>query len=173
VLTADIWSSGAASQRNTVGFRTGANPLFEMGMYNAFDNDVNGPLATSASGIGVRILNLAGGSALSGQRWVLLGDVYEGWARWQAIFTEVGLAVRVDEGMDNTWDVTYISGGTTPVGPFSDLRFGGPSALPSPGGGFAVDNVKLEVVPAVPEPSTAALLVLGALAVVTRRRASR
>jgi hypothetical protein len=34
VLTADLWYTGKENQRNTVGLRNGANPLFEMGFYN-------------------------------------------------------------------------------------------------------------------------------------------
>jgi hypothetical protein len=160
VLSADIFSSGAGNQRNSVGLRTGASPLFEMGMYNAFDNDPL-ELGNTGNGIGVRILNFAGGADLAGQKWVKLDDHYTGWARWEATITDVSLTVRIDHAVNGTWDVEYISTGTVAAGAFSDLRFGGPSALSSGGGGFSVDNIVLEV---VPEPSTYALFGLGALA---------
>lgn len=170
ILKADIWSSGTAGQRNTVGFRTGASPLFEMGLYNAFDNDVDGPLSPSGTGIGMRILNFAGSADLTGQDWVLIGDMYEGWARWEATFTDLSLTVRVDEGIDGTWDITYTSVGTTPAAAFTDLRFGGPSGLASAAGGFNVDNISVTI---VPEPSTAALLTLAALLLARQMRQRR
>lgn len=155
VLTVDIFSTGAGNQRNTVGLRSGANPLFEMGIYNAFGVDDSG-LGELGNGVGVRILNFAGNEG-----WVKLDAHYTGWSRWEATFTDVSLDVRIDHDLDGTWEVEFNSTGTTPSGAFSDLRFGGPSALASAGGGFAVDNVVLQT---IPEPSGIALLALGALA---------
>jgi hypothetical protein len=159
VLSVDIYNSGAGNQRNTVGLRTGANPLFEMGMYNAFDNDPY-ELENTGNGIGARILNFAGSSALAGQKWVKLDDHYTGWSRWEATFTDLSLTLRIDHGVNGIWDVVYTSTGTNVVGAFTDLRFGGPSGLSSAGGGFAVDNIVLQV---IPEPSTYALLGVGAV----------
>jgi hypothetical protein len=160
VLTADIWDSGAGNQRNSIGLRTGANPLFEMGMYNAFNDPATG------SGEGVRLVSLAGS-----QNWHQMGPYTTGWSRWEATFTTYSVTVRVDTGIDSTWDLSWTSTGVTPIGAFSDLRFGGPSGVASAGGGFAVDNIRLEVI-AVPEPSTMALSLLGGLSTlwIMRRR---
>lgn len=162
VLTADIWDSGAGNQRNTIGLRTGANPLFEMGMYNAFTDPASG------SGEGVRLVSLAGS-----QGWHQMGAYTTGWSRWEATFTTYSVTVRVDTGVDSSWDLTWTSTGTTPIGAFSDLRFGGPSGSSSAGGAFAVDNIRLEVT-TVPEPSTLTLSLLGglglAVAAISRRR---
>jgi hypothetical protein len=162
VLTADIWDSGAGNQRNTIGLRTGANPLFEMGMYNSFNDPAAG------SGEGVRLVSLAGS-----QNWHQMGPYTTGWSRWEATFTTYSATVRVDTGADGSWDLTWTSTGTTPIGAFSDLRFGGPSGVASAGGGFAVDNILLEIT-TVPEPSVLALSLLGGFGltagVILRRR---
>jgi PEP-CTERM motif len=159
VFTADIWDSGTGNQRNTVGLRTGANPLFEMGMYNSFNDP--GP----GSGEGVRLVSLAGS-----QNWHQMGPFTTGWSRWEATFTTYSVTIRVDTGIDSTWDLNWTSTGVTPIGAFSDLRFGGPSGVTSPAA-FAVDNIRLEVT-TVPEPSALALSLLGGLglAAISRRR---
>ena len=164
VLTADILDSGIDNQRNTIGLRTGANPLFEMGMYNDFNEPVAG-----ASGEGVRLVSLAGS-----QNWHQMGPFTTGWSRWEATFTTFSATVRVDTGADGSWDLSWTSTGTTPIGAFSDLRFGGPSGSSSAVSGFAVDNIRLEVL-TVPEPTTMALSLLGGLGVMTwinRRRSA-
>jgi len=160
VLTADIWDSGAGNQRNTIGLRGGPFPLFEMGMYNSFNHP------TAGSGEGVRVASFAGN-----ENWHQMGLYTNAWSRWEATFTTYSVAVRVDTGIDNTWDLVWTSTGATPIGAFSNLRFGGPSASSSAGGGFAVDNIRLEV---VPEPSSLALGVLGGLTLLaaSRRRGS-
>jgi hypothetical protein len=166
VLTADIWDSGVGNQRNTVGLRQfgGITPLFEMGMYNAFNDPAPGGL----SGEGVRLVNLAGS-----QNWHYMGPYTTGWSRWEATFSTYSVTVRVDTGIDSTWDLAWTSTGATAIGPFGDIRFGGPSGSSSAGGGFAVDNIRLEVT-TVPEPSALALSLLGgfglAAGVISRRR---
>lgn len=169
-LTADIYSTGTADQANTVGLRTGANPLFEMGMYRYFDNNFandNTEALSLGHGHGVRTINL--GKELPGQDWTEFGEVYTGWARWQATFGTYGVTVNVDYDITGDWDLTWSEIGTTATGAFSDLRIHSPVA--SAGGGFNVDNIRLEV---IPEPSTVALSVLGGLCVlwVVRRRTS-
>src|SRR5690606_40628691 len=51
VLSGDLWYSGANNQRNSLGLRTGANPLFEIGFYNQ----------GGANGLSVRLLGIGGG----------------------------------------------------------------------------------------------------------------
>jgi len=154
ILTADIFDSGIGNQRNTVGLRTGASPLFEMGMYNSFTD-------TLGSGEGVRLVSLAGS-----ENWHQMGPYTTGWSRWEATFTDLSVTIRVDTGIDGSWDLSWTSTGVTPIGAFSDLRFGGPSGVASTGGGFAVDNLRLEV---VPEPSTLAFGLVGAVSLLATR----
>jgi hypothetical protein len=162
-LTADMLSSGNGQQANTIGLRQsgGINPLFEMGMYRIFDNIQTGPdsaaaLSPTEDGIGVRTINIA--EDLNLQDWVKMGANYTGWARWEATFTELSVTTRIDLGIDGTWDLSYTETGTTPIAAFSQLRIHSPAT--STGGGFHVDNIVLEI---VPEPSTYALLGLGAV----------
>ncbi|MBP7825675.1 MAG: PEP-CTERM sorting domain-containing protein [Verrucomicrobia bacterium] len=174
LLRADIYSSGTAQQANTVGLRTGANPLFEMGMYRFFDNVQTGPTTTAPlspteDGIGVRLLNLGVGG-FAGQSWIKFDDNYTGWARWEALFTDVTTTVRVDLDIDGVWDYEFSSTRGTPIGAFTDIRFGAPSAVGTSATGFLVDNIYLAV---IPEPSSLALSLLGGfglLAMFRRRR---
>lgn len=161
VLSGDLWFSGNGGQRNTIGLRTGANPLFEFGFYNQ----------AAANGLSARILNFAGNP-----NWVQLAsytDLGAGqpqWIRFEATFTATALDLKWDLAADGTWDGAYSSSGATPTGAFSDLRFGGPSGVSSSGGGFLVDNIKLEV---VPEPAAATLLGLGLSSLIAWRRSRR
>ena len=171
-LTADIISDGAAGSVTTVGLRTGANPLYEMGLYRIFDNIQTGPdtstaLTPSGTGFGTRTIAL--GQDLPGQDWVKMGDYYTGAARFEATFTTFGVTTRVDLGIDGTWDVSFTENGTTATGAFSDLRIHAPATTGAGTSGAIVDNVRLEVLP-VPEPSTFALFGLGGLAFAMLRR---
>lgn len=167
LLSGDIWYSGTTGQRNTIGFRTGADPLFEMGFYNA----------AGANGLSVRLLGLGGvgGSWLELVPYTALGTGSEAgqWIHLEALFTSKSVAVSWDLGATGIFDGTQIWTGTTDAKAFSDLRFGGPSGVGSGAGanlGFLVDNIKLEV---VPEPATAALLGLGLSGLLAWRRSRR
>lgn len=161
VLSGDLWFSGTGGQRNTIGLRTGADPLFEIGFYNQ----------AGANGLSARILNFAGN-----ENWIelasytSLGAGQEQWIRFEATFAATTLNIRWDLGADGTWDGLLSSSGANATGVFSDLRFGGPSGVSSAGGSFLVDNIKLEV---VPEPATAALLGLGLSGLLAWRRSRR
>jgi hypothetical protein len=164
-LTADISAPGNPGSVGTVGLRTGANPLFEMGLYRSFDNTQTGPdttdvLSPAGTGIGVRTINI--GTDLNGQDWVKMGDYYNGSARFEATFTATSVTTRIDLNIDGTWDLTYTENGPTQIGAFTDLRVHSPAASTAGAGGITVDNILLEVV-SVPEPSTYALLGLGTL----------
>lgn len=148
-LSADIFDDGtSANKRMTVGLRNGANPLFEMGMYN------------SPAYYAVRVLSFSGSP-----NWVAFpaqGDFVnapvEGWHRFTAEFYVDRITISLDLHSDGNVDVVYTSFGAPSANPFNDLRFGGPSNLSSVGGGAWFDNIRLEV---IPEPSSAALLLLG------------
>lgn len=173
-LTADISAPGNAGTVGTVGLRTGANPLFEMGLYRIFDNTQTGPdttaiLSPSGTGIGVRTISI--GTDLNGQDWVKMGDYYNGTARFEATFSAMSVTTRIDLNIDGTWDLSYTENGPAQIGAFTDLRVHSPAASTAGAGGITVDNIVLEVT-TVPEPTTYALLALGgvAMAVVRRRK---
>lgn len=159
ILSADMWFSGAGNQRNSIGLRTGANPLFEMGFYNQL----------GANGLSVRLLGIGGvsGAWTELASYTALG-VTPQWIHLETTFTSKSATVRWDLGADGSYEGSQTWTGTVNVLPFSDLRFGGPSGVSSGGGAFAVDNIKLETV--VPEPTMAALLGIGAAALIGFRR---
>lgn len=164
-LTADLWYTGASNQRNSVGLRNGANPLFEIGFYN------DGSL--SATGLAVRVLNFAGNNnwvGLVGYGDLGTGPGTEQWIRVQATFTSSTLALTYDLGADGSIDGIFNSSGAAIANPFNSLRFGGPSALTSATGGFNVDNIKLEI---IPEPSSLALTALSAVGLLLAARRRR
>lgn len=170
-LTGDIISDGLAGSVTTIGLRTGANPLFEMGLYRLFDNVQTGPDTSEAgtgTGFGTRTINI--GQDLPGQDWVKMGDYYTGSARFEATISEFSVTTRVDVGIDGSWDFEFTETGTASIGAFSDLRIHAPATTGAGTTGAIVDNVRLEV---IPEPSTYALLGLGGLmlAVLRRRKA--
>jgi hypothetical protein len=157
ILTADIFDDASSSnKRMTVGLRNGANPLFEMGMYNS-----------GGGQYWVRFVNTYGS-----ENWqVIIPDQapVAGWHRFSATFTGSSATVTLDLNADGTIDGTFFSNGTPSANPFVDLRFGGPSNLSSAGGGALFDNITLQQ---VPEPSSMALcgVCLAGLAGYRRRR---
>jgi len=155
VLKADIYDPGDTGlQRNTVGLRNGANPLFEMGHYNS-----------SFSHYSVRVLSMYGSPG-----WVIFPDVARtaGWHHYEATFTAIDLTITLDIDLDGNVDSTLIYTGSPSANPFVDLRFGGPSGLAS-AGAACFDNIVLSQ---VPEPSVAMLGLLGGLGMlwIARRR---
>lgn len=151
-LSADIYDDGlSANKRITVGLRNGANPLFEMGMYNA-------PAQYST-----RFLNFSGG----GGAWVAIpaqgsfvNTPVAGWHRWTAEIFNNQTIVSLDLLADGIVDATYTATGPASANAFTDLRFGGPSGSTSAGGGAWFDNIRLEVLQ-VPEPGSLALGLVG------------
>lgn len=156
VLTADIYDSNVGSaQRNTVGLRNGASPLFEMGHYN-----------TASSQYAVRLLNMYG----QGGTWTFFPGVTRtaGWNRYEAVFTDSSATITLDLGADGTIDSTLTFSGAVPANPFVDLRFGGPSGVISAAPAW-FDNIMLQAV-VVPEPSMASLFLMGSLLLLRRFR---
>jgi hypothetical protein len=163
VLSAKIYDNAlVANDRITVGLRTGANPLFEMGRHNSFTSP---PAGTNTYGI--RGLSLGNGISPSpdwrafpnGSGGAIPATV--GWHTYMATFSIVnGLTVTLDLLSDGTIDSTlhFAGNGTSAFGNFTDLRFGGPSNVTSAGGGANFDDIRLEL---VPEPTS--FLMIGLL----------
>ena len=169
-LTGDIISDGAANTVTTIGLRTGANPLFEMGLYRLFDNVQTGPdttdvLSPSGTGFGIRTINI--GTDLNGQDWTKMGDYYNGSARFEATIFGSSVTTRVDIGIDGTWDAVFTENGTAAIGAFTELRVHAPATTGAGTSGAIVDNLRLEV---IPEPSPFALFGLGGLLLAAMRR---
>jgi hypothetical protein len=156
VLSADIYDPGTGpAQRNTVGLRNGANPLFEMGHYNS-----------QGSQYAVRLVAMYGNP-----NWVFFPNVTRtaGWHHYEATFTATDVTITLDLNNDGIVDSTLNYSGSPSANPFVDLRFGGPSGITS-AGPMWVDNIMLSQ---IPEPSVAMLGLLGGfglLAMFRRRR---
>ncbi len=165
VLTAKIYDDAVTpGDRITVGLRTGAAPLFEMGRY--LDASFGLP---SGNPYGIRALSLGNGITPSPNWQPFFPSAtpqphVAGWHTYQATFSIAnGVKVTLDLGSDGTIDGTlqFAGDGATAFGNFTDLRFGGPSNLTSGGGGANFDDIRLAMVDLVPEPTS--LLLLGVL----------
>jgi len=179
VLTGRIYDDGLVpNDRITIGLRTGAAPLFEMGRYNSFNTaPAEGPQGPTNT-YGIRGLSLGNGIAPS-PNWFAFDDggsvvaATEGWHTYEATFSVVnGLTVTLDLLSDGTVDHTlsFAGDGASDYNAFTDLRFGGPSNLSSAGGGANFDDISLALVDVIPEPSTLMLAGLAGLSMIARRK---
>jgi hypothetical protein len=174
VLSAKIYDNAlVANDRITVGLRTGANPLFEMGRYNDWTPLPASPVHT----YGIRAVSLGNGITPSpGWRPFLIGGnpipANQGWHSYEATFSIAsGLTVTLDLDSDGTIDSTlqFAGNGTSQFGNFTDLRFGGPSNLSSAGGGANFDDIRLALVPEPASMMMAGLMGLGLACLRPRR----
>lgn len=163
VLSARIYDDAVLNtDRITVGLRTGAAPLFEMGRY--LDNTIGFP---ENNPYGIRALSMGNGITPSPNWQPFLSggnpiDSVAGWHTYEATFSIAnGVTVTLDLGSDGTIDSTlhFAGDGASEFNNFTDLRFGGPSNLSSAGGGANFDDIQLALVPVIPEPTS--LLLVG------------
>jgi hypothetical protein len=161
VLRGRIYDGGDVDgERLTIGLRTGAAPLFEMGHY------IDGTLGIPAgSPYAIRALSMGNGITPS-PNWkpFLIGgnsiSKTQGWHTYEATFSIAsGLTVTLDLGSDGSIDSTlhFAGDGVTPFNNFTDLRFGGPSnsSSTSPAN---FDDIRLSLGNVIPEPASLALV---------------
>lgn len=167
VLTGRIYDDAVDNRdRVTIGLRTGAAPLFEMGRY--LDATIGFP---EGNPYGARILSMGNGITPSPNWQPFLSGgnpiaSVAGWHTYEATFSIAnGVKVTLDLGSDGTIDSTmqYAGDGATAFGNFTELRFGGPSGLTSAGGGANFDDLRLALVPVIPEPASLLLIGLAGL----------
>ena len=159
-ITGRIFDDGKSNKRSTIGLRNGATPLFEMGRYNS----------TGVTPWAARAVNFPGANP----SWILLADSSpEGWHLLEANITTDSINVTIDFGSDGSIDGSVdvaLDETLWAASPgFLELRIGGPSLYSSAGGGLYYDNIKLETV-VIPEPASLALLSIGSLAMLRRRK---
>lgn len=167
VLSGRIYDDAVDNRdRVTIGLRTGAAPLFEMGRY--LDATIGFP---EGNPYGARILSMGNGIAPSPNWQPFLSGgnpiaSVAGWHTYEATFSIAnGVKVTLDLGSDGTIDSTmqFAGDGATAFGNFTDLRFGGPSNLTSAGGGANFDDIRLNLVDVIPEPASLLLIGLAGL----------
>jgi MYXO-CTERM domain-containing protein len=161
-LSVDIFDDGtSANKRITTGLRNGANNIVELGMFNA------------PSHYAFRLILFASGNP----NWVAFDTLGQSgianasavrWNRFGAVIGDTQTAFTLDLGADGSIEATHIVAAAPGAVGINEIRFGGPSALTSAGGGANFDNILLQT---VPEPGCLSLLALGALGLVRRRRA--
>ena len=169
VLTyqADIYDdANSGNERNTAGLRgAGSANIIEMGHYN-------GP-----SHYAIRTVLFASGST----NWVAFSGLVddagndidnvpvEGWHTYTAVITDSSVTFTLDLNGDGNINGTLVAPAIQNPNGWNIIRLGGPSDLGSVNGGVSFDNVSLTLV-RIPEPSTAFLALLGAAALVGRRK---
>ncbi len=167
IFETDIYDAGVSNARMTAGLRraSGAN-IIEMGMYN---NPIHYAIRT--------VLFEAG----SDGSWVAFDNVVDdsgnpianepviGWHRYRVEITDTQATFTLDLNSDGFINATLVATITENSGNpgFDIVRLGGPSSLSSPAGVANFDNVNLTL---IPEPTSALLVVMGAIAFVARRK---
>ncbi len=181
VIEYDYWDYDVADARITMGLRhSGGNSVgafFELGEYNSSDPSVLGGNDAMTQGYSVRtVFATPPTNTPANQSWFLITpSKLVGVGGWHHFKLEIGetfatASVNVDTDVDGTLDSLHsiTIPLTTHVGKkYDHVRWGGPSNLSSTGSGGA-DNL---VIYMVPEPATLALLLLGGMPLLRRRRA--
>jgi len=163
VYTVDIYDDGtAANKRLTAGLRSAsvAN-LIEMGMYNSPNHYAVRAVLPGPSWVAFSSITDDGGAAIANAPIV-------GWHRFQVVLDGTTATFTLDLGSTGIVNATEVLAAAWHPNGVDSIRLGGPSSLSSPGGGGNFDNVSLE---SIPEPASLALIGLGGLAALGRRRA--
>ena len=168
----DIFDDDAeGSKRVTGGLRdNGAGAplasILEMGIYNDLANPAD-PEGAHISGYGIRTVFIGGDPP----NWQAFPDDNHvrggGWHTLTATIRASDILFELDRGADGSTDSQILVATTSGVVPYNILRLGGPSNLPSAGGGASFDNVSINQ---IPEPTAIVLLGLGGLMLLRRRR---
>jgi hypothetical protein len=166
-FSASLYDDGlSANKRISAGLRAAAAlNLVEMGFYN------------SPSHYSVRTVLFDPPS--SGGNWVAFTNLVDdagaaitnvpvaGWHTFSALITDTQITFTLDLNSDGNINAQFVQAATANPAGFDIVRLGGPSGLSSAGGGANFDNIQLTV---IPEPSSFAMLALGVLPLLTRRR---
>ncbi len=146
--------------------------LLEMGIYNAAQNLTTG---LNENNYALRHVFVGGAPAGSGG-WIAFPGVTRtigSWNHFRATIGATSILFELDLGDNGTYDSSVLVATTASAKPYNIGRFGGPSGVTSgtSGGGFTgfagTDNWNIQK---VPEPAALALLGLGGLMLVRRRR---
>jgi PEP-CTERM motif-containing protein len=162
VYTVDIYDDGtAANKRITAGLRfSGVANLLEMGMYNSPSHYAVRAVLPGPSWVAFSSITDDGGTPIANAPVV-------GWNRFKVVLDGTTATFTLDLGSTGIINATEVLAAAWNPAGVDSIRLGGPSSLSSAGGGANFDNVSLEV---IPEPATLALMGLGGLTMLSRKR---
>ena len=170
VLTGQIYDdAGSANERLTIGLRdAAATNLIEMGHYNGIASAFYAFRVILFDGSGANPNWVAFENIVDDSGASIANAPVEGWHTYTVTIGADSVDFTLDLNSDGNINATASVAAVAGAGGFNSIRLGGPSNLSSPGGGGNFDNIVLET---VPEPGSLALLGLGGLAMLRRRRA--
>ncbi len=169
-LTGMIYDDGTSgNERVSIGLRDNAGSnLIEMGHYNQIANAFYCYRVILFDGSGANPSWVAFDNIVDDSGSAIGNSSVEGWHTYTVTVGANSVDFTLDLNSDGNINATASVAAVAGAGGFNAIRLGGPSDLSSAGGGAHFDNILLET---VPEPGSLALLGLGGLAVLRRRRA--